>query len=95
MPNNKITSKSLLILTWNSNGLTNRRDELLAILQNNRIDIALISETHFTHASHLNLPGFNIIKTNHSDGTAHSEAAIIIRVFLLFYLLLPYQTDHL
>uniref|UniRef100_A0A2S2PXP7 Putative RNA-directed DNA polymerase n=1 Tax=Sipha flava TaxID=143950 RepID=A0A2S2PXP7_9HEMI len=95
MPTNKITSKSLLILTWNSNGLTNHRDEILAILQNNRIDIALISETHFTHSSHLNLPGFNIIKTNHPDGTAHAGAAIIIRTSLLFYPLPPYQTDYL
>ncbi|VVC33500.1 Endonuclease/exonuclease/phosphatase [Cinara cedri] len=95
MSTNPSTSKFLLILTWNSNGLTKHKNELLATLQNNRIDIALISETHFTNSSRFNLPGFQIFRTNHPDDIAHAGAAIIIISSLLFYPLPPYKTDHI
>lgn len=49
MINNNITFHSLLTLAWISNKLINHRNELLITLQNNRIDITLISETHFTN----------------------------------------------
>jgi len=71
------------------------KNELLATLQNNRIDIALIFETHFTHSSHFNSPGFQTFKTNHPDGTAHAGAAIIVRSSLLFHPLPPYQTNRI
>jgi len=74
--------------------LINHRNELLAILQNSRIDIALISETHLTNVSHINLPSFQIIKSNHSDGTAFAGTTIIVRLSLLFYPLPQYQAAH-
>jgi hypothetical protein len=92
---NTSTSKYLLILTWNSIGLTKYKNELLATLQNNRTDIRLISETHFTNSLRFNLLGFQIFRTNHPDGTTHAGVAIIIRSSLLFYLLPPYQIDHI
>jgi hypothetical protein len=54
MPNSLI-SKSVLILTWNPIGLANHENEILATLQTYRIDMALISETHFTNSSNFNL----------------------------------------
>lgn len=95
MPINNATSHSLLILNWNANGLTKHKDEFLAILQNNRIDIALISETHFTNSTHFYLPGFQVYKTNHPDGTAHAGAAIIVKSSLLFHPLPQFQKDHI
>ena len=95
MSNNNATSHSLLILNWNANGLAKHKDELLAILQNNRIDIALISETHFTNSTHFYLPGFKVFKTNHPDSTAHAGATIIVKSSLLFYPLPQFQTDHI
>jgi len=88
------TSTSLLILTWNSNGLMNHKNELLATPQNNRFYIALISETHFTNCSYFNLPGFQIFKTNHPGGTAHAGAAIIVKSSIMFYPLPQYQINH-
>jgi len=93
MPTNNVTSNSLLVLIWNSNGLANHKNEILATLQNNRIDIALISETHFTNSTHLNLSGYQIFKTNHPDGTAHAGAAI--RSSLLFYPLPDFQSPRI
>lgn len=95
MPYNNATSHSLLILSWNANGLANHKDELLAILQNNRIDIALISESHFTDSTRFHLPGFQVFKTNHPAGTAHAGAAIIVKSSLLCYPLPQFQTDHI
>jgi len=94
MPNN-LASKSLLILTWNSNGLANHKNEILATLQNNRIDIALISETHFTNSSNFYLPEYQTFKTYHPDGTAHAGAAIIVRSSLIFYPLPNIQSHHI
>jgi hypothetical protein len=71
------------------------KNELLTALQNNRIDIALISEMHFTHSSHFSSPDFQTFKTNHPENTAHAGAAVIIRSTLLFLPLPPYQTDHI
>jgi len=38
----------LKIITWNANGLCERAYELENYMITNQIDIALISETHFT-----------------------------------------------
>ena len=38
----------LRIVLWNANGLSNHKLELQTFLDMNKIDIALISETHFT-----------------------------------------------
>jgi len=47
MLNNSFTSQSLVILLWNANGLANHRNELITTLNEKRIDLAIISETHF------------------------------------------------
>jgi len=94
MPSNP-KSNSLLILTWDLNGLANHKNKILATLQNNRIDIALISETHFTNSSNFYLPGYQTFKTNHQDGTAHAGTAIIVRLSLIFYPLPNIQSHHI
>jgi hypothetical protein len=78
------TSNSLLILLFNSNGLQNHSNELQLVLQEKRIDIALISETHFTKYSHIAIPGYHLLKTNHPDNSAHGGAAIFIKSSLSF-----------
>jgi len=89
------TSNSLLILLFNSNGLKNHTNELQLVLQNKRIDIALISETHFTKYSHIPIPGYQLLKTNHPDNTAHGGAAIYIKSSLSFQALPNYCQPHL
>ena len=84
MPTNSFTSQSLAILMWNANGLSNHRNELITVLNEKRIDLALISETHFTKHSKFSIPGYNIITSNHPDNTAHAGAAIIIKSSLLY-----------
>jgi hypothetical protein len=45
---------SFLILQFNTNGLKIHQNELQVVLQEKHIDIALISETHFTKYTHDN-----------------------------------------
>ncbi|KAL4132327.1 hypothetical protein QTP88_009498 [Uroleucon formosanum] len=54
------------------------------VLQEKRIDIALISETHFTKYSHIPIPGYQLLKSNHPDNSAHGGAAIYIKTSLSF-----------
>lgn len=78
MTNNLTNNKTLKIILWNANGLKQNESELLNFLIVNQIDIALITETHYsTNSSHF-FPGFNIYKTNHPDGTSHAGSAILI-----------------
>lgn len=39
---------SLIILLWNANGITKNTNELQTVLEENNVDIALITESHLT-----------------------------------------------
>lgn len=95
MLNNTFTSQSLAILLWNANGLANHRNELITSLNEKRIDIAFISETHFTSNSKCSFPGYNTFSSCHPDNTAHGGAAIIIRSSLQFTAAPPVNNDFL
>lgn len=62
--NNSATNKSLLVLQFNANGLKNHVNILQNVLYDKRIDIALITETHFTKYTHIFIPGYQLIKAN-------------------------------
>ena len=55
----------LRIITWNANGLNQRAHELEIFLHTNNIDIALISETHFSNKNHFKIRGFDSYWTTH------------------------------
>jgi hypothetical protein len=95
MQSNTFTSQSLAILLWNANGLTNHKNELFMILNEKRIDIALISETHFKPNTKFSFPRYSIFFSFHSDSTTHGSAAIIIRSSLKFTLALIVNNDFL
>jgi exonuclease III len=84
--------KSLRIAAWNSNGLSNHKYELEMFLNNNKIDILLVAETHFTDRSVFKIPHYNIYHSNHPDGTAHGGAAILIRNSISHCEMSAYQT---
>lgn len=50
---------TLSIATWNANGLLQHLSELETFLRNERIDICLISETHFTKQSYVKIRHFS------------------------------------
>lgn len=73
MINNTPTSKSLLILLWNSDGILNHVVDLSLTLHDKYIDIAFISETHLTNRTKIRMT------TQYSNQiTAHGGGAAII-----------------
>uniref|UniRef100_A0A2S2Q5M2 RNA-directed DNA polymerase from mobile element jockey n=1 Tax=Sipha flava TaxID=143950 RepID=A0A2S2Q5M2_9HEMI len=95
MSANNITNISTLILQFNANGLKNHINVLETVLYNKRIDIALITETHFTKYTHINIPGYKVLKTNHPDNTAQGGVAIIIKSSIVYQPLPNFCQEYL
>jgi len=93
--NSSATGNSLLIILFNANGLKNHALELETVLNNKRIDIALVTETHFTNYSYIHIPGYTLIKANHPDNTAHGGVAIFVKSTLVFHPLPNFCFDFL
>jgi len=51
-----------------------------------------MSERHLTNLTQINLHGFDIIKTNHPDNTAHADLSIFAG--FLVYFTLPHCTKQ-
>lgn len=85
----------LKILTWNSNGLLNHLDELQVVLNIQKIDICLISESHLTNQSYVKMKGFNVYHTVHPNNNASGGSAIIIRESLPHYEELKFSTNSI
>jgi len=75
----------LRVVLWNTNGLLSHKLELQAFLDMHKIDIDLISETHFTSRTVFKLPHYTIYHIIHPDNTAHEGVAIILRSSLRQY----------
>ena len=73
-------TQNLRIVTWNANGLTDRKLELEIFLATEKIDVALISESRFTSKSHLTIKNYNVYTTNHPSGNSHGGTAVIINL---------------
>lgn len=65
-------------MSWNANGLLNHQQELQVVLDINKIDVCLISETHFTKESFVNFKGYAIYHTIHPENSAKGGSAVII-----------------
>lgn len=87
------TSK-LTIFLWNANGVSQHQNELQNLLYEKKIHIALITETHFTHKTNFNIPGYSLYKTDHPDGSAHAGSAILISTDIKHSELLGFQEPH-
>lgn len=70
---------SIRIATWNANGLLQHKSELEIFLKEQKIDVCLISETHFTNETYFKIFGFNIYHTVQPSNGARGGAAVIIR----------------
>jgi len=86
---------ALRLALWNANGLSSHPLELQAFLDMHKIDIALISETHFKSRTVFRLPHYTVFHSIHPDDTAHGGAAVIIRSSLRHHEHLRIQTPEL
>ena len=63
------------ILFWNSRGVARRRPELLQFVQQHKVDILLLNETHLSNGQTFKLPNFHTYCTNTSRATGQSPLA--------------------
>uniref|UniRef100_A0A0A9XM38 RNA-directed DNA polymerase from mobile element jockey n=1 Tax=Lygus hesperus TaxID=30085 RepID=A0A0A9XM38_LYGHE len=77
--------KSVKMMCWNANGLSQRRNELQVVLDVNKIDVCLISETHFTRESYFKMQGFKCYHTIHPSNQARGGSAVLIRENICHY----------
>jgi hypothetical protein len=85
----------LRIALWNANGLQNHNEELKIFLIQNKIDVMIISETHFTSRSHFTLPEYVTCVTNHPADKAHGGTTILIKSHIAYAELPTYATPAL
>jgi len=87
-------ANTLRIVTWNANGLIQHKLELENFLQQEKIDVILISETHFTNKSVFNLRGYRVYSTEHPSNKARGGTAIIIRASIQYFELPRFTRDY-
>jgi len=78
-----------------SNKFQNHVQEISLLLTTNKIDILLISESHSTVQTVINIPCYTIYYAHHPDGTAHAGSTIIIKINLKHFVLEPYITNKI
>jgi tartrate dehydratase beta subunit/fumarate hydratase class I family protein len=71
--------------------LQNHKEEIKLFLNQNFIDIFLISETHFITKNYFSIPRYKLYYTNHPDGAAHGGTAILIKETIEHNELLKYK----
>jgi hypothetical protein len=73
------------ITAWNSNGLIQHNESLHVTLISQKIDVCLISETHFTRESCLKLRGFEVYHTIYPRNCARGGSTVIIKTRISHY----------
>lgn len=81
------------ILTWNINGLLARKTELTQFLNSEKIDIALISESHLTSRSFAEIRGYKLYMCNHPNDAAHGGAALYVHNTIPHHEISTYCTE--
>lgn len=74
--------KGIRVLQWNAQSAVAKKNSLEVFLYQNKIDIALISETWFQPGRNIKFPGYNIHREDRADGKA--GVAIFISKKLTF-----------
>ena len=85
----------LQLAVWNANGMCQHTQEINLFLRSHNLDVLLVSETHVTAKSHINVPHYAIYHTPHPDNKTHGGTAVIVRRNLKHHLGTAYSTEHI
>lgn len=88
-------NNKLKIFAWNSNGLLQHQQELQVVLDTLKIDICLISETHFTKQSFIKFNSYKVYHAIHPNNTARGGSAILIKENLYHYQEFQYEEQEI
>lgn len=78
---------ALKILQWNCRSINNNRTDLLRLIDLQKPDVIVLSETWLLPGVHTQIRGFNIIRDDRDDG--YGGSAILVRNYL------PFSTIHI
>ncbi|KAG5320424.1 RTJK polymerase, partial [Pseudoatta argentina] len=81
-------------MEWNANGLLRYQQELRSVLDIEKIDVCLISET-LTKQFYIKLRGYKVYHAIHPANTARSGSAIIIEDNILHHEKVRYETEYI
>ena len=85
----------LRIMAWNANGLLQHQQELQAVLDTEKLDVCLISETHFTNQSFIKFRGYKVYHTTHPENTAKGGSAVITKDSIHHYEETKYEREEI
>ncbi len=88
-------TRSLKIITWNINGLLQRRAELAHFLNTEDVDVALITETHLSSRLRAEIRDYKLYVCNYPGDVTHGGAAIYIKKRLQHSEVNNYQTPSI
>lgn len=71
--------ETIRVLEWNVNGLLHRQQELQVILDEQKIDVCLLAETHLTNQTYVRIRGYQLYHTVHPQNTARGGSAVVIK----------------
>ena len=83
------------VMTWNANGLQQHQQELQAVLDTEKVDVCLVSETHFTRQSYIMFRGYKVYHTTHPKNTARGGSAVIINENIQHYEETKYEMEEI
>lgn len=88
-------ASSRRIVTWNAKVLTQRKYELETFLSQEKIDIMLLSETHFTGLTVFRIRNYQTYSTEHPSNKARGGTEVLVRNSIQHYCLPKFQQDYL
>jgi exonuclease III len=80
-------------MAWNANGLLQHQQELQAVLDTEKVDVCLLSETHFTKQSYIKFRGYKVYHTIHPENSAKGRRAVVINENIHHHEETKYETE--
>ena len=80
-PPEHIPKNRLIVFHWNGGALSSARyNELLQWLHFHRVDVAIISETHWSYTSEWQTPHWNAIHSGHGSGQKDKASGLLVLI---------------
>jgi hypothetical protein len=85
----------LRVLEWNVNGLPQKRQELQLFLDEQKIDVCLLAETHLTNQSYIKIKGYQVYHMVHPQNTARGGTVVLVKDNKIHHEEAKYETDEI
>ena len=72
-------ASNLRIMPWNANGLLQHKENLTVTRVDQKIDVCLKTETHFTRESYIRQRGFDVYRAMHLNNCVRGGSVVIIK----------------